>query len=31
MLKNLVRAMWRFFRNEEIPDAHQPQASVAPA
>jgi putative ATP-dependent endonuclease of the OLD family len=20
MLKNLVRAMWRFFRNEEIPD-----------
>jgi len=20
MLKNLIRAMWRFFRGEEIPD-----------
>jgi len=26
MLKNLVRAMWRFFRNEEIPDPHLAQA-----
>jgi energy-coupling factor transporter ATP-binding protein EcfA2 len=28
MLKNLVRAMWRFFRNEEIPEAPQSHASV---
>jgi hypothetical protein len=21
MLKNLVRTMWRYFRNEDIPDA----------
>lgn len=25
MLKNLVRAMWRFFRNEEIPEPPQAQ------
>lgn len=25
MLKNLVRAMWRFFRNEEIPEPTQAQ------
>jgi len=27
MLKNLVRAMWRFFRNEEISDPHLAEAS----
>lgn len=31
MLKNLIRAIWRFFRNEEIPDAPQTQASVVAA
>lgn len=31
MLKNLVRAMWRFFRDEEIPDPPQAQAQVVSA
>lgn len=31
MLKNLVRTMWRFFRNEEIPEPAQAQASVVAA
>ena len=31
MLSNLVRAMWRFFRDEEISDASQVQASVVAA
>ncbi|MGO7652099.1 ATP-dependent endonuclease [Rhizobium ruizarguesonis] len=30
MLKNLVRAMWRFFRNEEIPELPQVQAPAVP-
>lgn len=29
MLKSLVRAMWRFFRDEEIPDPTEAQAPVA--
>lgn len=28
MLKNLVRAMWRFFRNEEIPELPQAQGQI---
>lgn len=31
MLKNLVRTMWRFFRNEEIPEQPQAQASIVAA
>ena len=29
MLKNIMRSMWRFFRDEEIPDQPQLQPSVA--
>ncbi len=28
MLKDVVRAMWRFFRDEDLPDLPQPQAFV---
>lgn len=28
MLKNVIRSMWRFFRNEELPDPPQAQAPV---
>ena len=31
MLKNLIRAMWRFFRDEDLPDLPQAQAPVVAA
>lgn len=31
MLKNLIRSMWRFFRDEDLPGETQPQAPVAAA
>ena len=31
MLKNVIRSVWRFFRDEDLPAAPQPQAQVAAA
>jgi hypothetical protein len=28
MLNNVIRTMWRFFRDEDLPDPPQAQASV---